>query len=880
MSDTLLFERWRQKGDAEAFGEIVSRYSGMVYATCRRILHNAEEAEDAAQDCFVELMRTSLDPSTSFGPWLHTVAVRRSLDRSRSSARRLRRESHYDRDGDTFQPELETAELLAHIDEAIAALPGPLRVLVIGRYLERRTHDDLAAATGVSESAVRYRLDKGVEQIRETLQKRGVTVESYLLASVMGSQLTGTAPSSLAVSLGKLALGGVQPPAAEFTPTVPLGPVAKTVSVWKVLALLTVAAVVTAAIAAFVYEPPKPPVESPATASSFAKRQVPQARQKGTVPGQPKTPGKNEGNKAPEQADAVKPAESVPAAPAANPPVPRPVSSPCSISGAVSDAAGQGIAGARVSATAWNTYDSRSMRVWYGETDAAGHYTVSGIGLDSHDFADVSVSAEGFQTDGRRVDVKAGQDLADINFTVSEGVSLNGRVLDLSGRPVPAAAVVCRSMNSRSGFGTANYSIASTDADGTFTMGFRSEGVAALLVVPPGLPESFFPAVPVGEGRTHDLRLTEPASLSGRVVHPDGTPAADVDLSLSGRYAPDGGTPNYAGATKSWNEAEISTAYNRQATTGRDGRYSFTDLPAAPDLLLDFNKRPEGDGMIGVKLFTEDLGPIAPGGRRTWDSTLLAASELMTIRGRLLGMHSGKPVDGVVAYENTRTREGSVVPGDLRKGGAYELKLTTPGTYELWGRHSSNAGDNGQEARDSIPWVAGTTRTLDIRVPDPFIMSISVIDTEGLPVQGATVTTGQGTYFPTTKTDEQGRYGWDGFAPGIEAHFTVTKEGYRKAQSQPIAGEPGAVYPEETIVLRRIDEPEEVYPRPEELVPRQDEALPRPEEALPKPTEVLPVSGEELPMPDEIMPRPGEVPPMPEEAPAPEGRGRKPSRRH
>ncbi len=891
MSDTLLFGRWRQRGDAEAFAEIVSRYSGMVYATCRRVLSGTEDAQDAAQECFIELMRASVDPSLALGPWLHTVAVRRSLDRSKSASRRARHELDYDQDLDleTFPSEPETAEVLGLIDEAITALPGPLRVLVIGRFLERRTHDDLAAALGVSEATVRHRLDKGVEQIRETLQRRGVTVEPYLLAAVMGSKLVETAPASLAVSLGKLALGGVVPHPGAVSAAMPPNAVSGTLSAWKVGALATVAAVVVAAAAAFLLHPTKRAVVDPAAVEATAKQYAAKNRKGGPNPAAAATPAANRNNPPAAPASAAKPELTVLRMPTGKISPPKGPSNPCTISGTVLDSAGQGVRGARVSATAWNTYDDRSMRVWCGETDTSGQYSVPGIELDIHNFVDVSASAEGYQTDGKRVEMKAGENHAGVNFTLPDGVSLNARVLDASGAPVHAAAVVCKStsMSLRSGSGTTNHHIASTDAEGIFTMGFGGEGIASLLVVPPGQPETFFPDVPVGNAKTVDLRLTAPARLSGRAVYPDGSPAADVDIALIARYAPDGGTPDYAAKIKSNDAAEIGTAYTRQATTGPDGTYSFADLPAIPDMVLDFNRRPEGGGTVNVKLFTQDAGPIAPGEQKSWDCTLPSVSDVMTIRGRVLALRSGKPVDATVACENMRTHESSAIVSNFQNDGTYELKLSTPGTYEVWGRYTSGTMDGGrQETKKSIPWAAGATRMIDFRLPDPFTMAIRVVDTEGLPVPGAQVDMPHGTHVRTTKTDEYGRYDWDEFVPGTEAQFTIAKDGYRRAHSQRILGESGAVYPEETIILYRLDEPEEAPPKPYEALPRPEEVMPKPEQtppipqqALPNPEQVLPQSEEALPRQEEMLPNPDEMPSVPEENNPPQSRGRS-SRHH
>ena len=67
-------------GDPEALSALVERYQDMVYAVCARILGNAHEAEDAAQDCFMALARNAAKVHTSPGAWLHRRATHRSLN--------------------------------------------------------------------------------------------------------------------------------------------------------------------------------------------------------------------------------------------------------------------------------------------------------------------------------------------------------------------------------------------------------------------------------------------------------------------------------------------------------------------------------------------------------------------------------------------------------------------------------------------------------------------------------------------------------------------------------------------------------------------------------------------------------------------------------
>jgi len=205
-SDVAPFERWITARDADAFAEMVSRYSAMVYGTCERVLGNAGDAEDTAQQCFIELARAGAAVEGSLGGWLHRVAVRRSLDRIKAAGRRKRRAARFAAAGDS---EVDWDDVKAHIDEAIAALPDELREPIIWRFFEGQTHNAIARNLGVSGSTVQHRVGKGVEEIREFLKRRGIVASAVVLYFLMATNLRVEAvPTTLTVALGTLALSG------------------------------------------------------------------------------------------------------------------------------------------------------------------------------------------------------------------------------------------------------------------------------------------------------------------------------------------------------------------------------------------------------------------------------------------------------------------------------------------------------------------------------------------------------------------------------------------------------------------------------------------------------------------------------------------------
>jgi len=206
-SDRALLELWATRRDAEAFAEIVKRYAGMVYGTCRRVLGDATEAEDVAQECFAKLSQIDPVPRQSLGGWLHRVATNRSLNRLKADYRRHEREKEYSAMASNAG-ETSWQDLQGYVDKAIAELPDELRLPVIVHFLEGKTHRAVAKSLGISRSAVTRRIQHGVELIRKNLKRRGISTTAVSLAALMSANLTEAAPPSLIAALGKLALAG------------------------------------------------------------------------------------------------------------------------------------------------------------------------------------------------------------------------------------------------------------------------------------------------------------------------------------------------------------------------------------------------------------------------------------------------------------------------------------------------------------------------------------------------------------------------------------------------------------------------------------------------------------------------------------------------
>lgn len=175
-----------QAGDEAAFGVLMERWELPVKAVIARLVLNAREAEDLAQETFVRVwqQREKFRPGAGFRPWVFAIAV--NLARNRLRWWRRRPEVSLEEWGDAQRPEdrgqrsdrertgaaaLENAERAAAVREAIAALPHDLREAIVLFQYEQMSHAEIAAAVGATPKAVETRIYRARERLGATLRK-------------------------------------------------------------------------------------------------------------------------------------------------------------------------------------------------------------------------------------------------------------------------------------------------------------------------------------------------------------------------------------------------------------------------------------------------------------------------------------------------------------------------------------------------------------------------------------------------------------------------------------------------------------------------------------------------------------------------------------
>jgi RNA polymerase sigma factor (sigma-70 family) len=170
-SDGELLTRFLELRDEAAFAELVRRHGPMVFGTCRRVLGNATDADDAFQAAFVVLVRRGrgLTDRACVGNFLYGVAFHTALKAKAMAAKRRTREAK----SNPPEPRPDRSELLAALDEELTKLPEKYREPVVQCELEGKSRREAAEALGVAEGTISSRLAAAHRMLEKRLRARG-----------------------------------------------------------------------------------------------------------------------------------------------------------------------------------------------------------------------------------------------------------------------------------------------------------------------------------------------------------------------------------------------------------------------------------------------------------------------------------------------------------------------------------------------------------------------------------------------------------------------------------------------------------------------------------------------------------------------------------
>lgn len=166
------------QGDMQAFAELFERHNRRVYSLCLRMTQNVSEAEDLAQEVFVQLFRKigSFRGDSAFTTWLHRLTVNQVLMHFR---KRKVRDEKTTEDGETpdsivvgtSNPDRMPVVDRIALDTAIAQLPPGYRTVFVLHDVEGYEHEEIARMRGCSVGTSKSQLHKARMKLRRLLKQ-------------------------------------------------------------------------------------------------------------------------------------------------------------------------------------------------------------------------------------------------------------------------------------------------------------------------------------------------------------------------------------------------------------------------------------------------------------------------------------------------------------------------------------------------------------------------------------------------------------------------------------------------------------------------------------------------------------------------------------
>ncbi len=731
MIDQAIQERWIACRDADAFAELVARHAGMVYGTCLRILGNKADAEDLAQECFLELARRTKVITPSLGGWLHRVAVCSALNAIRGERRRKRREKEY---AALTSAAVEPAwdDVKPYVDEAINALPAKLREAVILRFLEGRTHLSIGEELNLSPSAVQYRVDQGVRRIRQFLKRRGISAPGVNWAALALADAVLSPPRTLVASLCERAIAGHTGITATTVKLILTGGaiVPKKIVIAAVIVILLTAPFLAAPAKMWIL---KQIEESPTQATHVESGRSPSEDGNTALPSvtQP----------APEETESqvATLASLVPQ------PVDAPPEAPASVEGLVQDEDAWPVADAHV----WvEVMDEDKPQKFEATSDADGHYEVKAI----TQFGNAKVYAEA-ENHVMKMDVIAvnPNDSLNVDLTLEKtAYAVKGIVVTQQGNPVAEAEVRLSffvSNESSSWCGGSNL-FTLTREDGTFELNLPQYKDCSFVVLKEGFAEEQFKA-PVG---SEDIRvvLRSTGVISGRVLYSDQKPASGLRVKLL-----------------------ENTARKSVDMTQADGTYRVENVPPGVCSIGVFPPEEE-KSRNNTPLASRCNIEVQESDETAGIDFNLCENPKVKIHGHVRDRATDLPVTDVSVFVRP---EGSMASSheNVDEDGSYcvELNLNERSNVTISALYGFMPVGIGAEIRRAdgeesmvLALSPGDDRELDLLADAPMSVPVRVTDEDGAPVpdimvgMGIVMEDGQWEYMGGSlfRPDEQGRY--------------------------------------------------------------------------------------------------------------------------
>ena len=167
-----------QRGDHEAFSALVTRHQRYVYNLAYRLLHDAHEAQDLAQEAFLRAWKAmgTFRGESKFTTWLYRIVTNLCYNRLPGLQREIAQteveaaETMAQSNSQSPAASVETADQTAWLHRKVEALPVKYRLVITLFYLQEMSYHEIAETLDVPMGTVKTHLFRARERLKQQLQ--------------------------------------------------------------------------------------------------------------------------------------------------------------------------------------------------------------------------------------------------------------------------------------------------------------------------------------------------------------------------------------------------------------------------------------------------------------------------------------------------------------------------------------------------------------------------------------------------------------------------------------------------------------------------------------------------------------------------------------
>lgn len=147
--------------------KVIEENSARLLRVALGVLHNEEDAKDACQEAFLQMLRTP--GIQNYSAWLYRTVIHRAINMRKQNQTRQRRENQHLRlvSEENKEKKLEHQEQLEKLQNRITTLPEQQRNVFLLRHQGRLSIKEIAQTLQVSEGTIKKQLHRALENLRQ-----------------------------------------------------------------------------------------------------------------------------------------------------------------------------------------------------------------------------------------------------------------------------------------------------------------------------------------------------------------------------------------------------------------------------------------------------------------------------------------------------------------------------------------------------------------------------------------------------------------------------------------------------------------------------------------------------------------------------------------